>query len=162
MTPIGRTHTAVLLLSLGSLSACSQGSDRASDSSAAGAKAAASAGHDSTPAGAPMAGMPMHADTMAKQVETHLQRLGTTNADSLKSLVAADRAVVTALIADCEQMMKEMKMTPPAKWHDAVKALRQDLDRMAGASGPALAAAMPAHRQRIADMLAMRRDMMHM
>lgn len=107
-----------------------------------------------------MAGM--HEDTLAARVQAHLQRLATNNPDSLRALVPADREVVTTLIADCEKMMRDMKMTPPQKWQDAVRDLRQDLDRMATMSGAQLQSAVPEHRKRIEDMLSMRRDMMNM
>lgn len=104
----------------------------------------------------------MHQDTLAARVQAHLQHLSTNNPDSLKALVPADREVVTALIADCEKMMREMKMNPPKKWQDAVKDLRQDLNRMASMNGAQLQSAVPKHRKRIEDMLSMRRDMMRM
>ncbi|MCY7380144.1 MAG: hypothetical protein LH467_12515 [Gemmatimonadaceae bacterium] len=75
---------------------------------------------------------------------------------------ADDRRVVTALIADCEQMMRELKMEPPRKWRDAVHELRTDLDRMTNMTGAQLEQAMPEHRKRIEGMLAMRSDMMRM
>lgn len=104
----------------------------------------------------------MHQDTLASRVEAHLQRLSTSNPDSLKALVPVDREVVTTLIADCEKMMREMKMTPPRKWQTAVKDLREDLTRLATLSGTQLQSAIPPHRKRIEDMLSMRRDMMKM
>ncbi len=104
----------------------------------------------------------MHEDTLAARVQAHLQRLATNNADSLKALVPIDRDVVTTLIADCEKMMREMKMPPPRKWNDAVKDLRQELARMATMSGAQLQGVIPEHRKRIEGMLSMRRDMMRM
>ncbi len=104
----------------------------------------------------------MHQDSIVPVVQAHLQRLATASPDSLTALVRADHQVVTALIADCETMMRDMKMTPPGKWHDAVRALRQDLDRMPGMTPAQLSAATPEHRKRIEGMLAMRHDMMKM
>jgi len=145
--------------------ACSPAkTDRSADSADAGAMtgaAPADSGQMAMPAGAQgMSGM--HQDTLVPKVQAHLQRLQTANADSLRALVPDDRQVVTALIADCEQMMRQMKMEPPRKWRDAVQALRTDLDRMTKMSGAQLAQAMPAHRKRIEGMLAMRHDMMRM
>lgn len=123
---------------------------------------AAARGAD-TSRGAMAGGMQaMHQDTLAAKVEAHLRRLDTTNPDSLRALVPVDREVVTTLIADCEQMMRAMKMEPPRKWRNAVQDLRQDLDRMASMSGAQLRTVMPEHRTRIEGMLAMRRDMMRM
>ncbi|GAC1654871.1 MAG: hypothetical protein NVS4B3_19220 [Gemmatimonadaceae bacterium] len=104
----------------------------------------------------------MHQDTVTSTVEAHLRRLASTNADTLSALMPADREVVTALIADCEQMIRQMKMDPPRKWRNAVQELRQDLDHMRQMSGAQLRTAMPEHRKRIEGMLAMRRDMMRM
>ncbi len=165
-------HTPLIpirpLLTLGILmiaAACSPGkTDRSADSAGAGAMmgaAPADSGQMAIPGGAQgMSGM--HQDTLVPKVQAHLQRLQTANADSLRALVPDDRQVVTALIADCEQMMRQMKMEPPRKWRNAVQALRTDLDRMTSMTGAQLAQAMPEHRKRIEGMLAMRRDMMRM
>ncbi len=165
-------HTPLIpirpLLTLGILmiaAACSPGkTDRSADSAGAGAMtgaAPADSGQMAIPGGAQgMSGM--HQDTLVPKVQAHLQRLQTANADSLRALVPDDRQVVTALIADCEQMMRQMKMEPPRKWRNAVQELRTDLDRMAKMTGAQLAQAMPEHRKRIEGMLAMRRDMMRM
>lgn len=149
---------AVLALSLAVTAGCR--SDEGSDAADTAGPASA-AGADSAHGG--MAGMQeTHPDTLAPKVEAHLRRLATTSSDSLRALVPANREIVNALIADCEQMMREMKMEPPAKWTNAVRDLRRDLDRMTGMTGEQLRAAMPEHRQRIEDMLGMRRDMMGM
>lgn len=166
MLPI-RVRPLIALALLATVAACNPGSrDRSADSTGAGAGATVAAapgdsGHTPMPAGAPgMSGM--HQDTLAPKVEAHVQRLQTANPDSLRALVPDDRRVVTALIADCEQMMREMKMEPPRKWRNAVQELRTDLDRMANMTGAQLERAMPEHRKRIEGMLAMRRDMMRM
>ena len=125
--------------------------------------AAATASRTDTTHGAMAGGMHgMYQDTLAPKVESHVQRLATTDPDSLKALVPVDREIVTALTSDCEQMMREMKMDPPRKWRNAVQDLRQDFDRMARMSGAQLRTVMPGHRERIEGMLAMRRDMMRM
>jgi hypothetical protein len=164
----------MLTMLLTTVAACrSETSDRnpdrtgASASGGAAASSIAASGADSSAGG--MAGMPamagttgMHQDTLIPRVEAHLKHLDTTNPDSLSALVPVDREVVTALIADCEQMMRQMKMDPPRKWRSAVKDLRQDLEHMGRMTGAQLRAAMPEHRKRIEGMLAMRRDMMRM
>ncbi|MFN2398150.1 MAG: hypothetical protein ABR543_05850 [Gemmatimonadaceae bacterium] len=156
----GVPHVVLLALSLAVSAGCrSDEGNNAADTGGPATIGAATAGGDSARGGMP--GMQeMHEDTLAPRVEAHLRRLATTNPDSLKALVPANREMVNALIADCEQMMREMKMQPPAKWTNAVRDLRRDLDRMAGMTGEQLRAAMPQHRQRIEDMLGMRRDMM--
>lgn len=103
-----------------------------------------------------------HQDAAAENAQALLAKLGTDNADSLASLVPLDNKAVTALIRDCEQMMKSAKMTPPKKWNDAVAALHDDLSRFPGLTGDQLKKEIPAHRGRVEDMLAMRRDMMKM
>lgn len=104
----------------------------------------------------------MHDDTLVARVTAHLGRLATASPDSLRALVPADREIVTALIADCEQMMRQMKMEPPRKWRNVVSDLRQDLDRLATLSGPPLQQLMTEHRKRIENVLSMRHDMMQM
>ncbi|NUP56596.1 MAG: hypothetical protein HOQ19_12235 [Gemmatimonadaceae bacterium] len=145
------------LLAIG---ACSSGrSDRAADTAAVAPGISDSANASSAVTGA-MASM--HRDTIAPRVQAHLARLDTSDPDSLVALVATDRQVVTTLIADCERMMREMKMEPPREWRNAVQALRQDLDRMGSMSGAQLRQLVPDHRKRIEGMLTMRRDMMRM
>lgn len=164
-TPSIPTRPLMALALLATVAACNPGSrDRSADSAGAGAMMGAAPADSSQmamPAGAQtMSGM--HQDTLVPKVQAHVQRLQTANADSLRALVPDDRRVVTALIADCEQMMREMKMEPPRKWRNAVQELRTDLDRMANMTGAQLERAMPEHRKRIEGMLAMRRDMMRM
>lgn len=156
---------AVTLILLGASAACSSG-DRApaADTPAGAASAASTTVGDSARAAAPggeMMGM-MHQDTIAARVQAHLGKLATNDPDSLRALVPTDREAVTTLIADCEKMMRDMKMDPPRKWRNAVRDLRQDLDRMSSMSGAQLRQAMPEHRKRIEGMLSMRHDMMRM
>lgn len=165
MSPRLRTSSvALLLLSTSIVSACrSESGGRSADTARSSASGDAAMTADSTHAGGAMGGMKgMHEDTLAPKVQAHLQRLQTSNPDSLRALVSEDRQVVTTLIADCEQMMRGMKMDPPRKWRNAVQELRQDLDRMANMTTAQLQQAMPEHRKRIEGMLAMRRDMMRM
>ncbi len=102
----------------------------------------------------------MKPDTIAAAVATHLTRLDAASADSLKALLPLHRQVVDALIADCEEMMRMEKMSPPRKWESTVADVRQDLARMAPMPAAEVKQAWPDHRQRIGDMLNMRRDMM--
>ena len=135
--------------------------DSAADATPATSTAAAdSAGTAATPTGQAMGGM--HQDTLAARVEAHLGRLASSDPDSLRALVPVDREVVTTLIADCERMMRQMKMDPPRKWRNAVRDLRRDLDRMDSLSGAQLQQAIPEHKKRVEGMLAMRHDMMRM
>ena len=162
-TRISPVAVVLTMMLLTSAAAC-RSSDRArATDTVATASAASSAAGDSSRA---MAGS-QHAmggmqDTVVPRVQAHLQRLSTAAPDSLRALVPADREVVTALIADCEQMMRAMKMEPPQKWRNAVRDLRQDLAGMASMTATQLQQAMPAHRKRIEGMLAMRHDMMKM
>ena len=156
-----------LMMSLLAASAGCRSNERApAADSAAGATpatstaAADSAGTATTPTGQAMGGM--HQDTLAARVEAHLGRLASSDPDSLRALVPVDREIVTTLIADCERMMRQMKMHPPRKWRTAVRDLRLDLDRMASLSDAQLQQAMPQRRKRIEGMLAMRHDMMRM
>ena len=159
LTRIRPVPVALTLMLHTSAAGCrSSDRDRATDT------AAASAAVDSSLAiaGGQQAMGAMHQDTVVTKVQAHLQRLSTAARDSLRALVPADRELVNALIADCEQMMRSMKMEPPQQWRHAVRDLRQDLDRMASMTAVQLQHAMPEHRQRIEGMLAMRHDMMKM
>ena len=163
-TPISPVPLLLTMMLLASATAC-RSSDRArATDTAATATAVSSTAGDSSHAmpGGPQAMGGMQPDAVAPKVQAHLQRLAGAAPDSLRALVPADREVVTALIADCEQMMRAMKMDPPQKWRNAVRDLRRDLDRMASMTATQLQQAMPAHRQRIEGMLAMRHDMMKM
>ncbi|GAC1647407.1 MAG: hypothetical protein NVS4B3_01440 [Gemmatimonadaceae bacterium] len=157
--PSATSQVALLVLSLGTVASCQS---EARNSGAAPVASTTSGAVAATADSAHTAMGGMHEDALAPKVQAHLRRLNTPNPDSLKALVPIDREVVTALIADCEQMMSAMKMDPPRKWRNAVHDLRQDLDRMAGMSGAQLRSAMPGHRERIQGMLTMRHDMMHM
>ncbi|MEO7713155.1 MAG: hypothetical protein ABIV10_09590 [Gemmatimonadaceae bacterium] len=110
--------------------------------------------------GMAMAGM--HADTVVSRVQRDLAAMDAASGDAIVRLVPAHRQTVEALIADCETMMKQMKMTPPSKWNDAVAALRKDLGMMAQANTASLQATWPQHKQRVQAMLDMRHDMMKM
>lgn len=166
-TPFTMRLSARALTCLLIATACSSGrSSGTTDSVAASTKGAVATSQPSDSGPGPMArGEAMgatHQDTLAPKVQAHLQRLATGDPDSLRALVPEDRRVVTALIQDCEQMMREMKMDPPRKWRSAVQELQGELGRMQAMSGAQLQRAMPDHRRHIESMLAMRRDMMRM
>ena len=101
-----------------------------------------------------------HHDTIADRVVADLDRMAKASTDSAKVFLPAHRAIVTALIADCDKMMRDMKMTPPAKWTAATAAVRADLDRMPGMNAVQINGFIPAHRKRVEAILAMRHDMM--
>ncbi|GAC1477709.1 MAG: hypothetical protein NVS1B4_20760 [Gemmatimonadaceae bacterium] len=152
------------VLGLSAAVACS-GSERARSDSM-GTPAAAdhptSSPQAATTAGGAMAMGAVHSDSIAIRAEADLAALRAASPDSAVKLVAAHRQVVEALVADCEQMMRQMKMTPPAKWNRTVEALRQDLTQMRTASASALRPMLPAHAERVKALLDMRRDMMKM
>ncbi len=104
----------------------------------------------------------MHADTVVTRVQGDLAAMNAASGDAIMPLVAAHRQTVEALIADCEMMMKQMKMNPPRKWTNAVAALNADLSKMTTANASALHAMWPDHRLRVQGMLDMRHDMMKM
>ena len=104
----------------------------------------------------------MHSDSVAARAQADLAALKAASPEAAVKLVPAHQAAVEALIADCEHMMGQMKMTPPAKWKNAVADLRKDLAQMRTASATALHAMLPAHSERVSGMLSMRHDMMKM
>ena len=116
--------------------------------------------HDSTGKMAGMGGM--HTDSVAARVQGDLTAMNAASGEAIVPLVAAHRQTVEALIADCEMMMKQMKMDPPRKWTNAVASLHEDLSRMTTANAAALHAMWPDHRLRVQGMLDMRHDMMKM
>lgn len=103
-----------------------------------------------------------HSDSVAAHAQMHLDSLRAASATNAVKRVPEYKQAVTALLADCEQMMKQMKMTPPAKWNTASAAVRADLAKMSSASASALHAMIPAHAERVKGILDMRRDMMKM
>lgn len=107
--------------------------------------------------------MPMtHSDTVALTAAADIEQFASAPADRVKSLLPAHTTAVEDLLADCERMMREMKMTPPAKWNKASAEIRSDLTRMGGMGPSQLKAFMPGHRARVEGILAMRHDMMNM
>lgn len=126
----------------------------------AAATGAAMATHDSAGKMAGMGGM--HADTVVTRVQGDLTAMNAASGEAIVPLVAAHKQTVEALIADCEMMMKQMKMNSPQKWTNAVAALRGDLGKMSTANAAALHEMWPDHRQRVQGMLDMRHDMMKM
>ncbi len=103
-----------------------------------------------------------HSDTVATSAAADIEQFASAPADRVKSLLPAHTSAVEALLADCERMMREMKMTPPAKWNRATAEIRSDLTRMAGMSPSQLKAFVPDHRAHVEGILGMRRDMMKM
>ncbi|HXG70595.1 MAG TPA: hypothetical protein VNJ04_08305 [Gemmatimonadaceae bacterium] len=111
----------------------------------------------------PGSSMPMtHSDTVAQRASADIEQFASAPADRVKTMLPAHTRAVEDLIADCEQMMRDMKMTPPAKWNKATAELRSDLSRIGGMDPSQLKAFMPGHRARVEGMLEMRRDMMKM
>ena len=103
-----------------------------------------------------------HPDTIVERTKADLSALQQAAGDNVVKLVPAHAVVVEALIADCEQMMRQMKMAVPAKWTSAVAELRKDLGRMRSADAAAVHTMLSAHSDRVNAMLSMRHDMMKM
>ncbi len=109
------------------------------------------------------ASMPMtHSDTVAQRAGADIEQFASAPTDRVKSLLPAHTSAVEALLADCERMMRQMKMTPPAKWNKATAEIRSDLTRMAGMNPSQLKTFVPEHRAHVEGVLSMRRDMMKM
>ncbi len=107
--------------------------------------------------------MPMaHTDSVAQRATADIEQFASAPADRLKSLLPAHAGAVEALIADCEKMMRDMKMTPPAKWNKATAEVRSDLTRMGGMNPSQIKEFVPEHRARVEGILGMRHDMMKM
>lgn len=103
-----------------------------------------------------------HSDTVALHAGADIDQFASAPADRVKTLLPAHTKAVEDLLADCERMMREMKMTPPAKWSKATAEIRSDLTRIGGMDPSQLKAFMPGHRARVEEILEMRRDMMKM
>ncbi len=156
---------ALPVLSLVIFAAACSSKDAAKDTAAMAMTPAASAGGammagDSAGKMAGMGGM--HTDTVVARVQGDLTAMNAASGEAIVPLVAAHRQTVEALIADCEMMMKQMKMNPPGKWTNAVASLRGDLSKMTTANAVSLHAMWPDHRQKVQGMLDMRHDMMKM
>lgn len=160
-----RARTVPILSLVIFAGACSTKEHAATDTAAMAMTPAASSGgamktHDSTGNMAGMGGM--HADTVVARVKNDLAAMDAASDGAIVPLVPAHRQTVEALIDDCEMMMKEMKMTPPGKWNQAVAALRVDLGTMGTANAASVHAMWPQHKLRVQTMLDMRHDMMKM
>ena len=160
-----RARTVPILSLVVFAAACSTKEHATTDTATTAMTPAASSGgammtHDSTGKMAGMAGM--HADTVVALVQGDMAAMNAASGDAIVSLVATHRQTVEALIANCEMMMKQMKMNQPRKWTNAVAQLRQDLRKMTTANAAALHAMWPDHRLRVQGMLDMRHDMMKM
>lgn len=103
-----------------------------------------------------------HSDSIAAHAQTRLDSLRAASPDAAVKMVPEYTQAVNALLADCERMMKQMKMTPPAKWTTASAAVRADLVKMSTANASALHAIVTAHADRARGILDMRHDMMKM
>lgn len=103
-----------------------------------------------------------HSDTVAERANTDLAQFVAADSKSLKSLLPAHTRAVEDLVADCERMMREMKMTPPEKWKKANAEIQSDLKRMRGMTPSQLKAFVPEHRVHVEGILQMRQDMMKM
>lgn len=101
-------------------------------------------------------------DSVAAHAQMHLDSLRAASAADAVKRVPEYTQAVNALIADCEQMMQQQKMTPPATWNTTVAAVRADLAKMSTANASALHAMVPAHADRVKAILDMRHDMMKM
>ncbi len=107
--------------------------------------------------------MPMtHSDTVAERAAADIEQFASAPADRVKTLLPAHKKAVEDLLADCERMMREMKMTAPAKWNKATAEIRSDLTRIGGMDPSQVKAFMSGHRARVEGILEMRRDMMKM
>ena len=104
----------------------------------------------------------MKPDTVVEHVRKDLDAMDGASGAAMVSLVPTHKQTVESFIADCEAMMKGMKMTPPAKWTDAVATLRSDLGKMQTADAASLHAMWPTHKQHVQGMIDMRHDMMKM
>lgn len=149
-------------LALFAVAACSKTETPKADTTAMAPATPGAMGTMGTMAGDGMAMGGPHSDSIAARAQTDLNALRAAKADDAVRMVPAHAQAVNALIADCEQMMTKMKMTPPAKWHTAVAAIRADLAKMTSANAGALHAMVPAHADRVKAILDMRHDMMKM
>ena len=101
-------------------------------------------------------------DSIAAHAQMQLDSLVAASPEAAVKRVPEHSQAVEALLADCERMMQQMKMTPPAKWNTAVATIRADLKGMRTANAAALHAMVPAHADHLKGILGMRKDMMKM
>lgn len=156
-----RSVTLLSALLFAAVTACGKSPDRAADTTGMMAPAMADgAAGDSAMAGGMRAPNGMHSDTLVERTEADLKALEGASPAAAAALLPAHENVVNALIADCEKMMRDEKMTVPAKWTTTVAELRRDLDRMRTADAASLGAMRTAHIERVRAVLSMRHEMM--
>jgi hypothetical protein len=111
----------------------------------------------STPGAEPAAGM---AQGGMDPMQAHLERMATLPADSLTSALPTHRQMVANMLAQMNREMREMAMPADSAWNAVVDSLRSDLTRMPEMGGAELQALMPAHRERVEQLMAMHAAMM--
>lgn len=153
--------TLPIALALLALAACSRTETPRADTTAM-AMPAATTTTTGAMSGSGMAMDNAKSDSIAAHAQMHLDSLVAASPEAAVKRVPAHAQAVEALLADCERMMKQMKMTPPAKWNAAVANIRADLTGMRTANATALHAMMPAHADHLKGVLDMRKDMMKM
>jgi hypothetical protein len=93
-------------------------------------------------------------------MQAHLERMATLPADSLTSALPTHRQMVANMLAQMNREMREMAMPADSAWNAVVDSLRSDLTRMPEMGGAELQALMPAHRERVEQLMAMHAAMM--
>ena len=148
------------VLALFAAAACSKQDAPKADTTAMAMPAATT-----TPGAMSGSGMAMDnakSDSIAAHARAQLDSLVAATPEAAVKRVPEHSQAVESLLADCERMMKQMKMTPPAKWNSVVATIRADLKGMRGANATALHAMIPAHADHLKGVLDMRKDMMKM
>ena len=153
----GRARTTVVGALALTLAACGGGSDAGRADSAGAAAACDTAG---------MAGMQHGAATgagqnqMASQMQAHMRMMPGAGGDSLKAMLPSHRQMAANMIAQFNQEMRGMNMTPDATWNAVVDSLRQDLRTMPEMGAAELERAMPAHHARLSRLMELHQGMM--
>lgn len=106
-----------------------------------------------------MPGMQMGGGMM-DQVQAHMQQMEGAGGEQLRANLPQHRQMVANMIAQFNREMRGMDMAGDEEWSSTVEALREDLRRMPEMSAGELEGFMPEHRERVARLMEMHREMM--
>jgi len=107
-----------------------------------------------------MPGMQGAQSEMVTRMNGHMQAMQGVGADSLRSMLPMHRQMVANMIAQMNREMRDMNMTGDAQWNATLDSLRTDLVNMPEMNDQELQSVMPAHRDRVMNLMQMHEAMM--
>ncbi|MBA2671789.1 MAG: hypothetical protein H0U67_15590 [Gemmatimonadetes bacterium] len=100
------------------------------------------------------------ADALQTRLVSHMTRARTMGVGDFRQAWPQHSALVTEMLEDCRQMMRQMGMTPPRQFTSVETALETDLTRIPSLDDAALRSLLPDHLDRVQTVIEMRQEMM--